>query len=256
MALVGTLLIVMLFMSILWLVSLKLRDASIIDPFWGLGFVLIVWTLAAWKSPIEPRHWLLAALTTLWGVRLAGYLFRRRRGHGEDRRYAAMRQRHGSSFGWISLWTVFWLQSIVLWFVSLPLQVAMLNREQPGWTWLDFLGLSVWLIGFLFETFGDWQLAKFIADPANRGRVLDRGLWRYTRHPNYFGDFCVWWGLYLIAAVGGGMWMIASPLAMSYLLLRVSGVGLLESTIRERRPEYAKYQARTSAFFPWPPRED
>ena len=255
MSLFATLLLIVLLMTALWLVSLLLRDASIIDPFWGLGFVAVVWFLVLREYPVGARAWLLVALTTIWGMRLSVYLFWRRRGHGEDRRYAAMRQHHGARFGWVSLFTVFWLQSLILWFVSLPLQIALLNHDQPGWSWLDGLGVGLWLVGLAFESIGDWQLASFVANPQNRGRVLDRGLWRYTRHPNYFGDFCVWWGLYLISAVGGAMWTVASPMLMSLLLMRVSGVGLLERTISERRPEYARYRARTNAFFPGLPRD-
>jgi steroid 5-alpha reductase family enzyme len=146
------------------------------------------------------------------------------------------------------------LQSLLLWIVSLPLQVAALRATPNLLGWLDALGISLWAVGIFFETVGDWQLARFRSDPANRGRVFDGGLWRYTRHPNYFGDFCVWWGLYVVASAGGAAWTVFSPLLMSVLLLRVSGVGLLESTITERRPEYAAYQARTNAFFPGVPR--
>lgn len=241
-------------MTGVWLVSVRLRDASLIDPFWGLGFVLLAWFCWWQAGETTPRGWLLLALVTIWGTRLTLYLFWRRRGQGEDRRYAAMRQRQGARFWWVSLFTVFWLQAVLLWFVAWPVQVGVLSQELRPWTVLDGVGLAVWLIGFLFETIGDWQLASFLADPGQRGRVLQTGLWRYTRHPNYFGDFCVWWGLFLIAWSGGAYWTIGSPLLMSLLLMRVSGVGLLEQSIGERRPEYAEYRARTNAFFPGPRR--
>ncbi len=141
-----------------------------------------------------------------------------------------------------------------MWFVSLPLQVAAAVHADASLGWLDLSGGLLWLLGWTFESVGDWQLARFKSDPAHAGRVFDRGLWRYTRHPNYFGDACVWWGLYLIAAAGGAGWTLASPLVMSFLLLKVSGVALLESTIGERRPEYAAYRQRTNAFLPGPPR--
>jgi len=235
-----------------------------VDPFWGLGFILVTWLTVALVSPgrIDTRSWLLAVLVAIWGVRLSLYLLRRNWGHGEDRRYRAMRDRHGRRFWWISLLTVFWLQAVILWIVSLPIQVAILKgaaetslvRESGRPIgWLDLLGASVWLVGLLFEAVGDFQMERFQADPANAKRVMDRGLWRYTRHPNYFGDFCVWWGLFLIAVAAGAFWTVFSPMLMSFLLLRVSGVTLLEDTIGTRRPDYADYQARTSSFFPWPP---
>ena len=238
----------------LWVVALLRRDVSMVDIFWGVGFAAVAWLACWWNAAMQLRPLLLAALTTLWGLRLAFYLCWRNWGRPEDRRYAAMRERHGAAFGWISWWTVFLLQAVLLWFVSLPLQVAAAENSPKDWTVLDAAGVALWTLGFLFESIGDWQLARFKSQPQNAGRVMVRGLWRYTRHPNYFGDFCVWWGLYLIAAAGGAAWTIASPILMSVLLLRVSGVTLLESTIVERRPDYAAYQARTNAFFPGPPR--
>jgi steroid 5-alpha reductase family enzyme len=173
-------------------------------------------------------------------------------GHGEDRRYAAMRSSYGGRFWWVSLFTVFLLQAIILWFVSLPIQLAAALNRSTTLGIVDALGTTLWLVGIIFETVGDWQLARFKRDPGNCGMVLNRGLWRYTRHPNYFGDFCAWWGLYLIAAAGGAWMTVFSPLLMSYLLLKVSGVRLLERTIADRRPDYVAYIARTNAFFPGP----
>ena len=240
-------------MLALWLISLKTRDVGIVDPFWGTGFAIVAWLSLFLNSPPPARVWLLTGLTTLWGLRLSLYLLTRNWGREEDRRYAAMRQYHGPRFWWVSLFTVFLLQAVALWFISLPVQLAAVNRSGRSFGWLDAAGGLLWTIGFFFETVGDWQMARFQADPANRGKVMDRGLWRYTRHPNYFGDFCVWWGLFLIAASGGAYLTIVSPLLMSFLLLRVSGVSLLESTITERRPDYAAYKERTSSFFPMPP---
>ena len=243
-------------MTCLWLVSLTLRDASIVDPFWGTGFVLITWlTVAVMGSEqTSGRSWLLAAVTTIWGGRLSLYLLRRNLRHGEDRRYVAMRVYHGPRFWWMSLFTVFLLQGVILWIVSIPIQAAMVATTMKPLGWLDLVGSAVWSLGMFFEAVGDFQMAQFQADPQNVGRVMDRGLWRLTRHPNYFGDFCVWWGLYLIASAGGAAWTIFAPLLMSYLLLRVSGVALLEQTITTRRPEYVSYQTSTSSFFPWAPR--
>lgn len=253
--LLNSLLVVIATMTCLWLLSLARRDASIVDPFWGTGFIVVAWfTLASMSSErVVTRSWLLAALTTTWGMRLSLYLLWRNWGHGEDRRYRAMRDQHGRRFWWVSLLTVFLLQGVILWIVSMPIQVAMVTAATKPLGWLDLAGAVLWSIGLFFEAVGDYQMARFQADPQNAGRVMDRGLWRLTRHPNYFGDLCVWWGLYLIASPAGASWTIFSPLLMSFLLFKVSGVTLLEKTITDRRPEYAAYQARTSSFFPWPP---
>jgi steroid 5-alpha reductase family enzyme len=251
--LLATLATIVAAMALLWLLSLLRRDASIVDPFWGTGFVIVAVTASWLNYPPGSRSMLLLVLTTIWGLRLSLYLLWRNWSHGEDRRYQAMRAHHGLRFWWVSLFTVFLLQAAILWFVSLPIQVSMSWNEATPLGWLDGLGLLVWSIGLAFESIGDWQLARFKADPANTGRVMDRGLWHYTRHPNYFGDFCVWWGIYLVAVAGGAWWTILSPLLMSFFLLKVSGVSLLERTITDRRPDYAAYQARTNAFFPGPP---
>jgi steroid 5-alpha reductase family enzyme len=240
-------------MFVLWLLSLALRDASIVDIFWGPGFVLVAaagWALGSGGDPA--RRALSFALVALWGLRLGGYLAWRNAGRGEDPRYQAMRRRFGDRFPIASLFTVFGLQCALLWFVSLPVQVVHVSSG-GGLSALDAAGAALTLIGLMFEAVGDLQLARFRADPANRARVMDRGLWRYTRHPNYFGDCCVWWGLYAIAAATPlGVFTLASPILMTFLLLRVSGVALLERSIGRRRPDYAEYAARTSAFVPWP----
>lgn len=241
-------------MVVLWLVSVAKRDASIVDPFWGAGFVIVALLAVGLNLPPGTRTALLLAQTGIWGARLSLFLLWRNWGHGEDRRYRAMRERRGQGFWWVSFFTVFLLQAVILWFVSLPIQVAVSWDAGGGLGASAWLGLLLWTIGLAFESLGDWQLARFKADPANAGRVMDKGLWRYTRHPNYFGDFCVWWGIYLVAADGGAWWTILSPVVMSLLLMKVSGVALLEGTIAERRPAYAEYQARTNAFFPGPPR--
>jgi steroid 5-alpha reductase family enzyme len=204
---------------------------------------------------LTPRSWLVAALTTLWGIRLAAHIFRRNRGKEEDRRYQAMRAAHGPAFWRRSLFTVFWLQGTILWFVSFPLLVAVRATHPVTLTAVDGLGVLLFAIGFGFEVVGDYQLERFKARPENRGTVLDSGLWRYTRHPNYFGDATVWWGLYAVAAStpGGGL-TILSPLLMTLLLLRVSGVTLLEEGLKTSKPGYRAYVASTPAFFPWFPR--
>jgi steroid 5-alpha reductase family enzyme len=242
-------------MALLWVVGTRRRDVGIVDVFWGLGFSMTAWCAAAMNGPPAWRVVVAACLTTVWGLRLSLHLLRRNRGREEDRRYAAMRKQWGPRFTWVSLATVFLLQAALLWFIAWPLQVLAVTNSRDPFGALDAAGIGLWAFGFCFEAVGDLQLARFRADPRNSRRVLDRGLWRYTRHPNYFGDFCVWWGLYFLSAGGGASWTIASPVVMSWLLLRVSGVALLESTIRDRRPEYAAYQARTNAFFPGPPKK-
>ena len=239
---------------LVWLVSLARRDASIADVFWGPGFVVLAWLYRDLGDSESFRTILVPVLVTIWGVRLAAHIGSRNRGHGEDPRYAAMRRRWGTRFPLVSLFTVFWLQAALMWIVALPL--AQVQRAAAGWSWLDGLGVALFAVGFAFEAIGDLQLARFRADPANRNRVLNRGLWRYTRHPNYFGDAVLWWGLGCLAlATPGGAWTLAGPALMTVLLRRVSGVTLLEKGLRESRPGYRDYVTRTNAFFPWRPRQ-
>lgn len=238
-----------------WLVSLAKRDVSIVDIVWGLGFVAVAWTSYVVGDGTESRRLLLAGMVTLWGGRLALHLFLRNRGKGEDPRYAAMRRRRGERFAVESLWRVFGLQGVLLWIVSLPVQVGSVADQPPSLGPVEIVGLALYTIGVYFETFADFQLTQFRADPGNEGKVLDTGLWRYTRHPNYFGDFCVWWGIWIVAAATGvGLYAVVGPIVMTVLLLRVSGVTMLERTIGDRRPGYADYVERTNTFFPGPPR--
>lgn len=244
--------VVLVGMCCLWLLSVAKRDASIVDPCWGLGFVFIAWATIWQTGCHDLRDGLLLGLVTLWGLRLSIYLFWRNHGKGEDRRYAAMRKKHGGNFWWVSFLTVFLLQGVLMWFISMTLQSGMFYSGVAEIGWIECLGVLVWTVGFFFETVGDWQMAKFKSNPESEGRVMDRGLWRYTRHPNYFGNFCIWWGLFLIAANANSWWTVVCPALMSFLLLKVSGVSMLESDITDRRPDYAKYKQTTSAFFPMP----
>ncbi|MEM6991366.1 MAG: DUF1295 domain-containing protein [Myxococcota bacterium] len=241
----------------LWALSTRLRDVSIVDIVWGPAFALIAATSMFFAPGDAARpQWALLAMVCIWAARLGVYLAWRNHGKPEDARYGAMRARRGASFWWYSLLQVFLLQAGLAWLVSFPLQAA-LTTSTEGWHALHGLGVTLWAIGLSFEAVGDWQLSRFIADPENAGKVMDRGLWRYTRHPNYFGDFTVWWGYYAFAlGCGAPWWTIVGPLLMSTLLLRVSGVTLLESSLRKRRPGYEAYVARTSSFFPWPPKRD
>jgi len=239
-----------------WLASLRLRDASIIDVFWGAGFIVIGWICFAVGHGDRDRRLLLAILVTVWGARLAVHIGRRNLGKGEDRRYAAMRERDGERFWLTSLYRVYLAQAIAMWIVSLPLQAGASIGGGRGLGALDVVGAAVWLVGFTFEALGDLQLDRFKADPANRGRVMDRGLWHYSRHPNYFGDVTAWWGLGLVALGAGpsAAWGFAGSILDTLLLTRVSGKPVLERDIEQRRPGYREYVERTSGFIPLPPR--
>lgn len=241
--------------SLLWLVSLLLRDASIVDIFWGAGFVIACWIyFTSTPDGYPERKWLLGFLVTVWGLRLSIHILIRNRGKGEDYRYARWRAAAGSNWWWQSYLRVFLLQGFLLWVISAPLLAAQSSPHPARQTALDYLALAVWGIGFLFEAVGDWQLSRFKADPANRGQLLTSGLWRYTRHPNYFGDAAQWWGYYLFAMAAGGWWTVFSPLLMTFLLVRISGVAMLERVLVVTKPGYAEYMRTTSAFLPLPPR--
>ena len=238
-----------------WLASLVRRDVSLVDRMWSVMIASAAfvygWQLAA---DATRAAWLLG-LVGAWALRLAGYITRRNWGHGEDRRYQAIRARNQPNFAAKSLYLVFALQAVLAWLVSAPTLVALAGTRAFGA--LDAAGLLLAAAGLLFETIGDAQMSHFKSLPGEAGRVMDRGLWRYTRHPNYFGEVCFWWGVWLVAlgaAGAGGAWSVASPIVMTVLLLKVSGVAMLEKDIGERRPEYRDYVARTNAFFPGPPR--
>lgn len=235
-----------------WLVSVRQRDVSIVDGIWSLFFLAAAVSYAFTAPSTGMRAALVLTLVALWALRLSLYINWRNWGEGEDRRYQAIRARNQPGFALKSLYLVFGLQGLLAWIISLPLLAAIAAPGELGL--LDYLGAALMLFGLAFETLADGQLMEFKARPENRGRVLDRGLWRYTRHPNYFGEFCVWWGFYLIALAAGGWWALISPLLMSFLLLRVSGVVLLEQDIGQRRPAYRDYITRTNAFFPGSPR--
>jgi len=239
-----------------WLISLKLRDASIVDSFWGPGFVVIAVVAYLVTDGFGPRKLLITTLTAIWGLRLALHIFTRNKGKGEDYRYQAMRKRYGDRFSIVSLFTVFGFQGLLMWIISMPLQFSQTAAQPDRLTLWDYAGLAVWIVGFLFEALGDHQLRQFKADSRNKGKVMDRGLWAYTRHPNYFGDATLWWGYFLIAlAVPGNWWTVVSPVIMTFFLMKVSGVALLEKTLVKTRPEYAEYVRRTNAFIPWLPKK-
>lgn len=235
-----------------WAISLAKRDVSIVDSLWSLMFFLAAGLYLATASQPGPTSILVLVMVGLWALRLSAYITWRNWGEDEDRRYQHIRERNQPGFAYKSLYLVFGLQGVLAWIISLPLLVAI-HADAPL-DLLGCLGIGLWLVGMAFEAGGDWQLARFKADPAHRGKVLDSGLWRYTRHPNYFGNALIWWGFFLLALSAGGWWTVVSPVLMTFLLLKVSGVVLLEKDISDRRPEYRAYIQRTNAFFPGPPR--
>lgn len=250
----GLLLALMAVMAIAWAVSLIIRDVGIVDSLWSIMFLLVAWGYAVLVGAQDVRTLLLLALVTAWALRLSIFITARNHGQPEDHRYQEIRRNNEPGFRFKSLYIVFGLQAALAWLIAMPLAAAMQGSRPLGW--LDLAGVLLWGAGMLFESVGDAQLSRFRQNPANAGQVMDTGLWRYTRHPNYFGEFTLWWGYYLIALAAGGWWTIFSPLLMSVLLLRVSGVSLLEKDIGQRRPAYAEYIKSTNAFFPGPPRTD
>ncbi len=239
-------------MFVAWLTSVAMRDAGVADVAWGLAFVAIALVALVVGEGDEERALLVLILVSAWGLRLAGYIAQRH--DGEDRRYAAMREKHGN-FALRSLWSVFGTQAVIAWVISLPIQIAATDPTPSELGALAWIGTALAALGIVFEALADAQLRMFSKDPSNAGQVMDRGLWRYSRHPNYFGEVCMWWGIWLIALeTGSGWWTAVGPALLTFLLLRVSGVSLTEKTITSRRPGYAEYVRRTSAFVPRPPR--
>ena len=232
-----------------WARSLRRRDVSIVDSAWGFLVLVPALVVAALLPADGPRAAAVLGLAGAWALRLSVYISWRHRGQPEDRRYQAIRRRNEPHFQWKSLYLVFGLQALLGWIVAAPLMAAV--ASPAPWQALDGLGLAVAAFGLLFEAVADAQMARFRADPRNRGRVMDQGLWRLSRHPNYFGECCLWWGLWLVAAAAGAWWTLLSPLLMTLLLLKVSGVPLLEQDLGRHRPGYADYVRRTPAFVPW-----
>jgi steroid 5-alpha reductase family enzyme len=240
--------------ALAWVVSVLKNDVSFVDSLWSLFFLLAAVVFAVDAEVLSARALLVLGLVTVWSLRLSLHITVRNWGEPEDYRYQKIRANNEPGFSFKSLYIVFGLQGVLAWIIAMPLMPAIMNAGGIGP--IEVLAFALWLVGFVFEAGGDYQLAKFKRDAANKGRVLNRGFWRYTRHPNYFGDFCVWWAFYLFAFSANGWWTLLSPLLMSFLLLKVSGVAMLEKTITDRRPEYAEYIRRTNAFFPGAPKRE
>ncbi|QJR13737.1 DUF1295 domain-containing protein [Usitatibacter palustris] len=235
-----------------WAVATARRNAGLVDIFWSLFFLLAALVYAQGAGGHSARATVVLGLVAAWAFRLAGHLAVRNWNAPEDHRYVQIRARNEPGFTWKSVYLVFGLQAVLAWIISAPLAGAIASPAPLGF--LDAIGAVLAATGLAIEAIADYQLARFKADPANARAVMDRGLWRYSRHPNYFGEFCVWWGFYAIAIAAGAEWTVFAPFLMSVLLLRVSGVALLERDIGDRRPAYRQYIARTNAFFPGPAR--
>lgn len=246
--------IVFVYMTLVFILALLKKNNGLVDIAWGLGFILVAWITFLRLGQGQGRQWLMLALVTTWGGRLALHIFRRNHGREEDFRYAAWRRQWGKYFVIRSFFQIFMLQGLLLLLVSAPLLLT-LGQEQPPLNLLDGLGMLVWLKGFFFETVGDRQLAAFIKDPTHRGQLMTGGLWNYTRHPNYFGEATLWWGVGIIALSAPQGWLgLIGPAIITILLLFVSGVPLLERKYAGR-PDWEDYKRRTSKFVPWFPKK-
>lgn len=242
-------------LTILWLISVWLKNASIVDMFWGFGFVVSVGFYFYQSNPDNIRSLVVMILAAIWGMRLSGYLTWRNWGKGEDYRYQQFRQNYGPQrYWWVSYFQVFLLQGVLIGIISAPLLSAIYFTQNPI-GWIDYLALTIWIIGFFFETAGDLQLVAHKANPENKGKLLTSGVWKYTRHPNYFGDAAVWWGFALFSVASGSYWPILSSLLMTLFLVKVSGVSLLEKTLKTTKPGYEEYMRRTNSFIPWFPKK-
>jgi steroid 5-alpha reductase family enzyme len=248
-------LIIMIFMTIIWLISVKIKNASIVDIFWGFGFVLTAGFYFINTGDHDIRKILIVTFVTIWGMRLSAYITLRNKGKGEDFRYQNFRKSYGENrYWWISFFQVFLLQGTLMWIISVPLLGAQFYSDGKPLNFFDYLGITTWLIGFIFEAGGDYQLARFKSDPANKGKVLNKGFWRYTRHPNYFGDAAVWWGYGLICLGSGSYIPVLGSIIMTVLIIKISGVALLEKSLHEQKPQYKEYVEKTSSFIPWFPK--
>ncbi|MFP4470348.1 MAG: DUF1295 domain-containing protein [Bacteroidales bacterium] len=247
--------VIMVMMTLIWIAGVILKNASIVDPFWGLGFVLASWYYLMQTGEAGTRDYLVVALVTVWGLRLSIYLFIRNYGKGEDYRYREFREKYGPErYWWVSFFQVFLLQGFLLWLISAPLLGAIYYSD-GHLNAIDYIAMAVWIIGFMFEAGGDYQLSQFKSKPENKGKVLQRGFWKYTRHPNYFGDSAVWWAYGLFAIAAGSYITPLGSILMTVLIIKVSGVAMLEKSLKDKKPAYQEYIRKTSAFFPWFPKE-
>ena len=246
---------ILMYMVLVFVWATLIKDNSIVDIGWGLGFVVVAAVgLFIIPSP-QPFHYVLLGMVGIWGIRLSGYIFGRHRNVGEDYRYAQWRKEWGKYVVPRAFFQIFMLQGVFMYIIALPLIIAMGNSA-VGLNWMSYIGIALWLIGFLFEAVGDWQKSKFKANPANQGKIMQSGLWRYTRHPNYFGEALLWWGIWVFV-LPAGYWYVSiiSPIILTFLLTKVSGVAMLERKYKGNK-EFENYARKTSAFIPWWPKRD
>ncbi len=248
--------IIFILVTLLWVVSVIIKNVSIVDLFWGMGFVIVNAVYFYVSGEFSLRKILLLFLVTLWGLRLSIYLAWRNLGKGEDFRYREFRRKYGTErYWWVSYFQTFLLQGALILFVSLPLLGANSQTDSNELNWLDYLGIVIFIIGFVFEAGGDFQLARFKKNPNNKGKVLNTGFWKYTRHPNYFGDSTVWWSFAIFSMAAGSYWTIIGSVGMTLLIIKVSGVALLEKSLNDTKPQYRDYIQKTNSFFPWFPKK-
>jgi steroid 5-alpha reductase family enzyme len=248
--------IILILVTLLWIWSVFIKNVSIVDIFWGLGFVVVNTFYVFMSGELNARKIVILTLVCIWGFRLAIYLAIRNIGKGEDFRYQEFRQNYGPKrYWWFSYFQTFLLQGILIMIISLPLLGINYNNSNGNLEILDYLGIIIWIIGFTFETVGDFQLSNFKRDPKNKGKILHTGLWKYTRHPNYFGDSAVWWAYGIFSIAAGSYWQAIGAVIMTLLILKISGVSLLEKTLKETKPQYKEYIQKTSSFIPWFPKK-
>ena len=249
-------LLIWILVTLLWIWSIFIKNVSIVDLFWGFGFVVVNAFYVFMSGELNNRKILLLILVLIWGLRLAIYLAFRNIGKGEDFRYQEFRRKYGEKrYWWFSYFQTFLLQGVLIMIVSLPLFGISTSSQSGDLNLIDYFGMLVWLIGFSFEAGGDFQLSRFKRDVKNKGKVLNTGFWKYTRHPNYFGDSAVWWAYALFSIAAGSYWQIIGSVVMTLLIIKVSGVALLEKSLNESKPQYREYIQKTNSFFPWFPKK-
>jgi steroid 5-alpha reductase family enzyme len=238
------------YMTILFIIATIIKDNSILDIAWGPGFIVVAWAMLFINADFGARQFLAAALVTIWGLRLGIRIFRRNIGKGEDPRYVKFREEWGKTFVLRSYFQLFLFQALILLLNITPVMIIM-SGIRENLVWSDYIGLAIWVVGFLFESVGDYQLDTFLKDPANRGTIINRGLWKYTRHPNYFGESTMWWGIFIIALNQPWGWIgVIGPIAITGMILFVSGIPMTEKMM-EKTPGWEEYKRQTSAFVPW-----
>lgn len=247
--------LILTLMTILWLVSICIRDASIVDSFWGIGFIVLTGYYLFTANELIWRGWLASSLVLVWGLRLSIHIYLRNAGKGEDIRYQNFRKNYGEKrYWWVSFFQVFLLQGILLWMVSSPVLGTIHLPSDTNFSVFDFFGIIFWFTGMYFEIVGDIQLSQFRKNSENKGKIFDRGLRKFTRYPQYFGEAMIWWGFGLFSAASGNFFTLVSPMLMTYLLYYVSGVKMMDK-LQMQKPGFEQFRRRTSSFFPWFPKK-